>query len=408
MIPKHLLKEAKSIENTLINIRHHLHANPEIGFDLPKTKTLVQEELQNMGYTPINCGKSGVIALAGGKKPGKVFLLRADMDALPIKEEAAIDYTSTNNNMHACGHDMHTTMLLGAAKLLKEHEDEIEGTVKLMFQPAEELLEGSKDMIEHGVLQNPSVDAALMMHVMTAVPIPTGTIVACDGGVSAPAADYFTIQIHGKGCHGSTPNKGIDPITVAAHIVIGLQEISARELFLFEPAVLTIGTIQAGIASNVIPDTAILKGTLRAYDDQTREYIKKRLNEITLGIAESFRAKAFVTFPSGCPTLINNPNLSQCTLSYVQELLGSSMAFPASQLNTTSDNGKEAHSSGSEDFAYISQEIPSIMLAIAAGEPRKGFEYPLHHPKVTFDDSVLSIGSAVYAYTALRWLQEHK
>ena len=408
MISKHLLKEAKTIENTLINIRHHLHANPEIGFDLPKTKTLVQEELQNMGYAPINCGKSGVIALAGGKKPGKVFLLRADMDALPIKEETSIDYASTNNNMHACGHDMHTTMLLGAAKLLKEHEDEIEGTVKLMFQPAEELLEGSKDMIEHGVLQNPSVDAALMMHVMTAVPIPTGTIVACDGGVSAPAADYFTIQIHGKGCHGSTPNKGIDPITVAAHIVIGLQEISARELFLFEPAVLTIGTIQAGIASNVIPDTAILKGTLRAYDDQTREYIKKRLNEITLGIAESFRAKAFVTFPSGCPTLINNPNLSQCTLSYVQELLGSSMAFPASQLNTTSDNGKEAHSSGSEDFAYISQEIPSIMLAIAAGEPRKGFEYPLHHPKVTFDDSVLSIGSAVYAYTALRWLQEHK
>lgn len=408
MISKHLLKEAKTIENTLINIRHHLHANPEIGFDLPKTKTLVQEELQNMGYAPINCGKSGVIALAGGKKPGKVFLLRADMDALPIKEETSIDYASTNNNMHACGHDMHTTMLLGAAKLLKEHEDEIEGTVKLMFQPAEELLEGSKDMIEHGVLQNPSVDAALMMHVMTAVPIPTGTIVACDGGVSAPAADYFTIQIHGKGCHGSTPNKGIDPITVAAHIVIGLQEISARELFLFEPAVLTIGTIQAGIASNVIPDTAILKGTLRAYDDQTREYIKKRLNDITLGIAESFRAKAFVTFPSGCPTLINNPNLSQCTLSYVQELLGSSMAFPASQLNTTSDIGKEAHSSGSEDFAYISQEIPSIMLAIAAGEPRKGFEYPLHHPKVTFDDSVLSIGSAVYAYTALRWLQEHK
>ena len=144
MITKHLLKEAKSIENTLINIRHHLHANPETGFDLPKTKTLVQEELQNMGYTPINCGKSGVIALAGGKRPGKVFLLRADMDALPIKEETNLDYTSTNNYMHACGHDMHTTMLLGAAKLLKEHEDEIEGTVKLMFQPAEELLEGSK------------------------------------------------------------------------------------------------------------------------------------------------------------------------------------------------------------------------------------------------------------------------
>ncbi len=408
MIPKHLLKEAKSIENTLINIRHHLHANPEIGFDLPKTKTLVQEELQNMGYAPIDCGKSGVIALVGEKKPGKVFLLRADMDALPIKEEAATNYASANNNMHACGHDMHTTMLLGAARLLKKHEAEIEGTVKLMFQPAEELLEGSKNMIEHGVLQNPSVDAALMIHVMTGVPIPTGATVVCDSGVSAPAADYFTIQIQGKGCHGSTPNKGIDPITIAAHITIALQEIPARELFLFEPAVLTIGTLQAGLASNVIPDTATLSGTLRAYDDETREYIKRRLTEIASGIAASFRAIATVSFTSGCPTLINDPDLSQCTLSYVQELLGSSMAFPANQLNTVSDNGKEAHSSGSEDFAYISHEVPSIMLALAAGEPKKGYEYPLHHPKVMFDDSCLAIGSAVYAYTALHWLQEHK
>lgn len=408
MIVEHLHKEAKNIEDTLIYIRHHLHEHPETGFDLSKTKAFVKEELQKMGYTPIDCGRSGLTALAGGKKSGKVFLLRADMDALPIKEEATIDYASTNENMHACGHDMHTTMLLGAARLLKEHENEIEGTVKLMFQPAEELLEGSKDMIEHGILKNPDIDAALMMHVMTGVPLPTGTIVVCDGGVSAPAADYFTIQIQGKGCHGSTPNNGIDPITVAAHIIIGLQEISSRELFLFDPAVLTIGTIHAGIASNVIPDTATLSGTLRAYDDETREYIKKRLIDIASGIAASFRATATVSFTSGCPTLINEPDLAECTLSYAKELLGSSKAFSASQLNAMSSNGTSAKSSGSEDFAYVSHEVPSIMLALAAGEPKKGYEYPLHHPKVMFDDQVLATGSVIYAYTAMRWLQEHK
>ncbi len=408
MLAEKILNQTKHIEESLINIRHHLHATPEIGFQLTHTKKFVKEELKKMGYSPTDCGKSGLTALVGGKKPGKVFLLRADMDALPIKEETNLSYSSLNDNMHACGHDMHTTMLLGAARLLKEHEHEIEGTIKLMFQPAEELLEGSKDMIDHGILDNPSVDAALMMHVMTGVPLPTGTIVACDGGVSAPAADYFTIQIQGKGCHGSTPNKGIDPISVAAHIIIALQEITARELFLFDPAVLTIGTIHAGTVENVIPDTASLGGTLRAYDESTRAYIKKRICEISSGIATSFRATATVQFTSGCPVLINESSLAQCTLSFVRELLGTDKAFSASQLNAMSDNGSASKSSGSEDFAYVSQKVPSIMLAIAAGEPQKGFKYPLHHPKVMFDDDVLCIGSGVYAYTALRWLQKHK
>ena len=408
MLAKQLLTQAEQIEKDLIDIRHHLHANPETGFDLTYTKAFVKDQLQKMGYTPTDCGKSGLTALVGGKKPGKVFLIRADMDALPIKEETNLSYAASNNSMHACGHDMHTSMLLGAARLLKEHEDEIEGTIKLMFQPAEELLEGAKDMLEHHVLENPSVNAALMMHVMTGVPLQTGTIVTCDGGISAPAADYFTIQIQGKGCHGSTPNKGIDPISIAAHIIIALQEISSRELFLFDPAVLTIGTIHAGIAENVIPDTASLGGTLRAYDEKTRTYIKKRICDISSGIATSFRATATVNFTSGCPVLQNESNLAHDSLSYAHELLGSDKVFSASQLNSMSDNGAASKSSGSEDFAYISQEVPSIMLAIAAGEPQKGYEYPLHHPKVKFDDNALCIGSVVYAYLALRWLQDHK
>jgi len=361
-----------------------------------------------MGYTPKECGRAGLIALAGGQKPGKTFLLRADMDALPIKEEADVEFPSTNGNMHACGHDMHTTMLLGAAKLLKEHEDEIEGTVKLMFQAAEEIFEGSHDMIENGVLKNPDVDAALMIHVMAGLPVQAGTVISCDAGVSAPAADYFTIRIKGKGCHGSMPNNGVDPITACAHIITGLQEIQTRELGLDDGVVLTIGTIQAGNAANVIPDSAEMGGTIRTYDEDTRAFLKKRITEIASGIASAFRATALTSFGSGCPTLLNDKDLAVCTAQYIKELLGPSKAFTAGQLNAMSGAGKAPKSTGSEDFAYISQEVPSIMFALAAGHPDHGYCYPQHHPKAKFDESVLASGSAVYAYTALRWLEEHR
>lgn len=408
MTSEQLLQEAKSYEAKLIETRHYLHTHPETGFDLSETKAFVKKELIAMGYEPIECGKAGLIALAGGKKPGRVFLVRADMDALPMKEEADVDFASENGKMHACGHDMHTTMLLGAAKLLKEHENEIEGTVKLMFQPAEEIFEGSHDMIENGLLKNPDVDAAMMIHVMAGVPIPTGTIIVSDGGVSAPAADYFTIQIQGKGCHGSMPNNGIDSITAAAHIITGLQEIHARELSIFDEAVLTIGTIHAGNAANVIPDTAELSGTIRTYDEEVRAFLKQRITEIATGIASSFRATAQVTFGSGCPTLKNDHDLSACSLQYVRELLGASKAFSVGQLNAMSGGGKTSKSTGSEDFAYVSQEVPSIMFAYASGQPDQGYCYPQHHPKVKFNEEVLANGSAVYAYTAMRWLEDHK
>lgn len=325
-----------------------------------------------------------------------------------MKEEADVSFPSTNGKMHACGHDMHTTMMLGAARLLKAHEDEIEGTVKLMFQPAEEIFEGSHDMIEAGVLKNPDVDAAMMIHVMAGLPLPAGTVISCDGGVSAPAADYFYIDIQGKGCHGSMPNNGVDPVTVAAHIITGLQEIHARELGLSDEAILTIGTVNAGNAANVIPDTAHMSGTIRTYDESTRAFIKQRVSEIASGIATAFRATATVTYGSGCPCLYNNPDLAVCTADYLKELLGPSKAFTASALNAMSGECKAPKSTGSEDFAYVSQEVPSIMFALAAGTPQEGYCYPQHHPKVKFDEAVLSEGCAVYAYTAMRWLTEHK
>ena len=407
MEAKKILDEALELHNQIVEDRRFIHTHPGTEFDIEDTKQYVKESLIQMGYEPIECGKAGLIALAGKKQNGKTFLIRADMDALPIQEEADIDFPSQNGKMHACGHDMHTSMLLGAARLLKKHEDEIEGTIKLMFQPAEEVFEGSHDMIEAGLLKNPDVDAALMIHVMSNMPIEAGTVLISAPGVSAPAADYFEIKVQGKGCHGSMPNTGIDPLNAAAHILIALQEIHARELAMDERAVLTIGTMNAGTAANVIPDSVTMGGSLRTFDEETRSMIKQRMQEISQGIAQSFRATADVVFGSGCPTLINNPELSADAAKYAKEILGEQKAISVAQMYAQSSQ-KSSKSAGSEDFAYVSQEVPSIMIALAAGQPDKGYQYPQHHPKVKFDENALSYGSAIYAYVAMRWLDEHK
>lgn len=407
MTGNEILQKALQDKENIIAHRRFLHSRPEIGFDLKDTTAYVQKKLTEMGYSVQPCGKSGIVVCAGGKKPGKVFLIRADMDALPIKEETSVEYASSNGNMHACGHDMHTAMLLGAAQILKDLEPGICGTVKLMFQPAEELLAGARDMLEAGVLKNPDVDAGLMMHVMTGMPFPAGTAIVTSGGISAPAADYFTINIQGKGCHGAMPYKGVDPINVASHVVLALQEISARELAYEDDAALTIGSFQAGSASNIIPDTATLRGTLRAYDEEIRNHIKNRMTEIVSHTAAAFRAKATVTYDAGCPTLQNDESLSSNILQYARELLGENMALSTAQLSDPS-GGNPSKSSGSEDFAYISHEIPTVMIALSATPTGDTPHYPLHHPQVTFDENALPYGAAIYAYTALRFLEDRK
>ena len=395
-----ILNEAQALSGYLTECRRKLHKNAETGFDTDKTAKIVKDELKKAGIEAKDCGKNGIVALIGGKKKGKVFLLRADMDALPVREESGLPFAAQNGNMHACGHDMHAAMLLGAARILKSHEEEISGTVKLMFQSAEEIFCGAKDMINSGVLKNPKPDGAMMLHVMTGTPIPTGAAVVSAPGVSAPGADYFTVTVRGKGCHGSMPNLGVDPITAAAHIVIGLQELLSRELALNERAVLTLGKISGGNAANVIPETAELSGTLRTYDEATRERLKKRIGEISAGIAGAFRAKAETEFSNGCPSLFNNEALSANAVRYVKELLGE-------RGGEAKANGGEIKSAGSEDFANISREVPSVMIALGAGSIEEGYEYPQHHPKACFNESALPVGCALYAYIAARWLQEN-
>ena len=401
MTAKDFLETAESIENEIKENRRWLHTHAETEFDLKETATFVKEKLQEIGLEYTDCGKCGISAVIGNKE-GKTFLLRADMDALPINEESGLDFSCGNGNMHACGHDMHTAMLLGAAKILKQFENELSGKVKLMFQPAEETLSGARNMIENGILKNPDVDAAMMLHVMAGFPLKTGTVIVPLPGVGAPAADYFTINIQGKGCHGSTPHLGIDSITAAAHILIALQEINAREMGVTDEAIITVGSFHGGTAGNVIAHTTDLQGTLRSFNDDLRENIKKRVTEIAENIGNAFRTKVTVTFGSGCPTLHNDETLVKSTEENLRSLLGDELV-----VNAKSFSAENTHKGGSEDFSYISKEVPSVMLALASGEPQKGYKYHQHHPKVVFDETVLKIGSAVLAFNAYKWLKNN-
>lgn len=399
-----LLKEARVLEPQLQQWRRTLHRHPEVGFDLPHTKELVKKALTEMGYEPKDCGKAGIIALAGGKKPGKTILLRADMDALPIPEDSGEEFSSeVPGKMHGCGHDMHTAMLLGAAKLLKAHEDELKGTVKLEFQPAEEIFQGSPDMIAGGLLEDPHVDAAVMFHVLAGMPLPVGTVLVPGGGITMASCEQYHITVHGKGGHGSMPEACIDPVTAAAHIHIALQEINSREMDPHSFGVFTTGRFQAGAASNVIPDTAEMWGTIRTIDPENKvgELIHKRMTEIAQGVAAAYRCTAEVGFSDYCPCMVVDHALAGNAMTYMTELVGQG-AMDMSKLTGGKPGG------GSEDFAFVSHEVPTVSMFLSAGNAKEGYAYGQHHPKVKFDDSILYEGSAAYSWFALRWLSEHK
>ena len=387
-----LLKHADSARVTAD--RRYLHAHAETGFDLHDTFDYVWKQLKDVGLAPKKCGKCGIIADIG--RGERCVLLRADMDALAIREEADVPFASTNGCMHACGHDMHTAMLLEATRLLKARESELPGRVRLMFQPAEEVLLGAADMLDNGLLEGVQVSAAFMIHVLTNLDLPAGTVIVSAPGVSAPAAGMFEIRIQGKGCHGAMPHTGVDPVSIAAHTVLNLQQIQSRELSLTQPCALTIGMLQAGDSANVIPDQAVLRGSLRAFDDETQHYLIRRVKEIAGGTAELFRGSAEVQMLGGAPTLMNDEKLSGLAAAALKKLLGDDRAMLSSELG-----GDTRKSSGSEDFAHVSHVVPSLMVALAAGQPQSGHEYPAHHPKTLFDENVLPIGAAVYAMLAM-------
>ncbi len=389
MLKYDILDEAYTIRETLIKHRRYIHSVAEVGFDLPKTVEYVQNELSDIGISSKGIS-SGVVATVGSGQ-GSTVLLRADMDAIRLEEKTEYEFASKNGNMHACGHDIHTAMLLGAARLLKRHESDLQGSVKLIFQPAEESLEGAKKMIEGGALEYPLPDAALMIHVTTSADIPVGTIVIPSGGVIAPSAEYFKIHVKGRGSHGASPKDGIDPITCGARILLSFEELSARE-FVNDGSVVTVGNFFGGSAPNAIADDMIMEGTLRAYDSDIKESIKTRMSEIAEGISYAFGTKVDISFTEGCPAFKCDSALSAATKMYLTELFGKDRIIATD----------EFVGGGSEDFSYFAEKIPSVMIAISAGNS----EFTLHHPKVRFDEEVLPIGAAAYAQFALRLINE--
>lgn len=393
-----MLKTAELLQSELIKYRSFLHSNPELDLNLEKTSNYVRDALKSMGIDAEVVGESGLTALIGNGN-GPTVLLRADMDALPILEEADIECKSINGSMHACGHDIHTTMLLGAAKLLKEKESEINGYVKLMFQPGEETLNGAKDMINNGILENPKVDAAMMIHVITGMPITTGSVLIPEPGAVSASSDNFDIQINGRGGHGAMPDFTIDPLNIASHLHIALQAIVSREVAPADPVAVTIGSINGGTANNVIPDKAYIKGTVRTFDNQTRDFIQNRIIELSSGVASSFRGSAEVDYRRGCPSVVSDIDVTNIMKDTVANLLGEDRII---SFDDVMQGGKMM---GSEDFSFVTQKVPSVMISYSTGDSRNGYNYPLHHPKAKFDVSSIYEGSAIYAQFALNYLK---
>ena len=374
--------------------RRYLHTIPELGLELHQTAAYVLERLKAIGVEDIQTGiaVTGMTALIHGTKPGpdKVALVRADMDALPILEENKVEYVSTVPGvMHACGHDAHTSMLLGIASLLMERRDQFSGTVKLLFQPGEEGPGGAEPMIEQGVLENPHVDGVFGMHVAQGLPV--GQI-AYKPGPAMASADSATIIIQGKGGHGASPHLSVDPIVIASHIVLALQTIVGRNVNPVDTAVVTVGMIGAGEANNVIPDTCEMRLTIRAFKQETRDLLQQRITDIATKVAASFGATASVDYEWGYPPTINDPEQTEMVAEVIKETLGEENAILAPPRM------------GAEDFSYFLQERPGCFFFVGTQNDDKGFVWGHHHPRFDIDEEGLANGIEVMVRVVERYL----
>ena len=361
------LREATAIEAELILSRRHLHAHAEVGFELDKTVAFVYETLASYGLEPAYLTEHGVTATVGKGRP--VVLLRADMDALPGTERSDVDFRS-EENMHMCGHDMHTAMLLGTAKVLKAHEAELEGTVKFVFQPAEELLTGARFMIHVNTMDEPGL--------------------YLKPGVMTTTNNNFRITVRGKSAHGAMPELGIDATYVGAQIVTALPGIVAREIPFANSAVVTTGHFVAGDSPNSIPDTAVIEGTIRSFDEEIHAFVKKRVIEISESVARTHRAEAEVEILSEAKVVKNDPVLTD-------------LARKAA-LSAGIDVREAKAVQASEDFSFIASRVPSVMMMLGV-KPESGEVYPLHNAHAVFNESSLKIGVAALSAIAVTFLQ---
>lgn len=381
---------AENIQSQLVDIRRDLHKNPELGFDLFRTSQKVKDFLTAEGIEYYAVAGTGICAIIRGKGE-KTVALRADMDALPLDDKKICDYSSTvKGKMHACGHDAHTTILLGAAKILNSMKEKIPGNVKLFFEPAEETTGGSKIMIREGVLLNPNVDAIIGLHVEEW--LEAGTV-GLKRGVAYAASNPFTIKIIGKGGHGASPHMTIDPIIIASNVVVCLQNIISREISPTDPAVLTIGSIHGGTAENIIPEEVIISGIIRTTSSENREYVKTRLIQVVEGIVTSMRGKCEIDIVESYPCLYNNDKLAGMFENLASEFIGEDKVCKLNQPTM-----------GGESFSYFTMERPALFYFLGSGNVEKGIVHPAHGTLFDIDESCLSIGVAMQCKLAYEFL----
>jgi len=384
------LDMAKNIESKLIEIRRDLHENPELSFDLFRTSQKVKDFLSVEGIEFYEVAQTGVCAIIRGKGE-KTIALRADMDALPVQDKKICCYSSKiPGKMHACGHDAHTTILLGTAKILNGMKDELSGNVKLFFEPAEETTGGAPIMIKAGVLEHPNVDAVIGLHVEEFLEVGT---VGLKRDVAYAASNPFTIKIIGKGGHGASPHMTIDPIVIASNVIVCLQNIVSREIPPTDPAVITIGSIHGGTAQNIIPEEVIISGIIRTMKSEHREYIKTRLIQVVEGIVSAMRGKCEINIEESYPCLYNNDTLADMFEKKASEVIGEENVYKLEQPTM-----------GVESFAYFSNERPALFYFLGSGNKEKGIVNPAHGSLFDIDESCLSIGVAMQCKLAYEFL----
>lgn len=394
---KWILEEAKALQDEIVVNRRWLHSHPEIGHKLYETVGYVKARLDEMGVAYQEICECGLVVLLGNK-PGKCIILRADMDALPMPDESGLPFASLNEGAaHTCGHDMHTAMMLAVVKILKAHEDEIEGTIKIMFQPAEETLTGATAMVNAGVMENPKVDAALTLHVGPLSAVPSGTVSISQPGPALASCDTFRITVSGKGGHGAWPEQGVDPVLTAARVMDALQNIRTREIKASDVMVMTFGSIHAGTAPNVIPNDVVIEGTMRTLDDNVRQFCLKRMAEIVSSTAASFRAEGRFEVMGGCAPLCVDASFRSDVARYLKDLLGD---------GAVDKPGGAAM--GAEDFANVTSLCMGMQIGLSVGSKAEGYVYPPHNPKARFNEDPMYIGTAALACVGMRWLEDHQ
>lgn len=391
---KTIIDRATELSQRIIDIRRELHRYPEISFKEYRTTEFITKLLVQAGIEIVPWGgDTGVVGLLKGTKPGPVVALRADIDALPVEEENECSYRSLHPGvMHACGHDSHTASLLGAALILAELRESLAGTVKFIFQPAEEINAGAKAMIEQGVLSNPAVDVIFGLH--NTPSIPAGQV-GCKEGPLMAAVDTTFLTIKGIGGHGAIPHKTRDPIMAAAAVIQGLQTIVSRQVDPLSSAVISFGTIQGGHANNVIPEKVELTGTVRTFDPALRAEMPDKMCKVINGIAQAMDTEADFVYRKDLPAVFNSPELTKWCREVLEQVFGDGVIVPTPGM-------------GGEDFAIFQEKVPGVFLWLGVGNTAKGIVHQWHNPRFDIDEEALKYGAAALAQLAHTYLENKK